>query len=153
MIRRPRPADRTRYKVQDELQPVSERDSRQDADAIAIHRTKVRRQSESPVRRRERSVSVAASPHRQRHLENNAPAAGRSLIAKKSCHHRETRGTETRPISAHTAIRRQSEFPQPSVLPSVVWAVSGACYTKFRCSDITGCTTATPLCGVPIAKA
>jgi len=45
MIRRPRPADRTRYKVLDELQPVSERDSRQDADAIAIHRTKVRRQS------------------------------------------------------------------------------------------------------------
>src|SRR6478752_1522142 len=124
MNRRPRRADRTRYKLLGELQPISERDSRQDADAIAIHRTKVRRQSESPVRRRERTVSVAASPHRQRHLENNAPAAGRSLIAKKPCHHRERRGSETRPISAHTAIRRQSEFLRPSALPSVVWAVS-----------------------------
>src|SRR5436190_18489743 len=46
-------ADRTRYKLPGELRPVSERDWRRDANAIAIRRTKVRRQSESPVRRRE----------------------------------------------------------------------------------------------------
>src|SRR5436190_22444794 len=122
MIPRLRRADRTRYKLLGELRPVFERDSRQDADAIAIHRTKVRRQSESPVRRREQTVAVAASPHWQRHLENNAPAADRSLTAKKSCHHRETRDSETHPISAHTATPHQSEFLRPSVLPSVVWA-------------------------------
>src|SRR5882757_6490672 len=118
----PRLADQTRYKLPGELRPVSERDSRQDADAIAIHRTKVRRQSESPVRRRERTVAVAASPHWQRRLENSAPAADRSLTAKKSHHDREMRDSETHPISAHTATPHQSGFLRPSVLPSVVWA-------------------------------
>src|SRR6266481_9723723 len=126
MIRRPRRADRRRYKLLGELRPVSERDARQDADAIAIHRTKVHRQQESPVRRRERTLAVATSPRSRRHLENNAPAADRSLIAKRSFPHRETRDSETHPISAHTATPYQSEFFRPSVLPSVVWAVSAA---------------------------
>src|SRR5438874_13349436 len=98
MIPGPRRAGRTRYKLLAELRPVSERDSRQDADAIAIHRTKVRRQSELPVRRRERTVAVAASPHWQRHLESSAPAADRSLTAIKSCHDLETRDSGTHPI-------------------------------------------------------
>src|SRR5437762_7138990 len=98
MIPEPRRADRTRHKLLGELRPVSERDSLQDADAIAIHRTKVRRQSESPIRRRERTVAVATSPHWQRHLESNAPAAGRSLTAKRPCHDSETRDSGTHPI-------------------------------------------------------
>src|SRR5262245_16881363 len=123
MIRHPRRADRTRYKLLDERRPVFGRDSRQDADAIAIHQMKVRRQSESPVRRPEQIVAVAPSLLWQQRRENNAPAAGRSLIVNKPRRHRETRGSETRPISAHIAIRPQSEFLRSSVLPSVVWAV------------------------------
>src|SRR5262245_11348877 len=110
MSRRPRRADRTRYKLLDERRPIFERDSRQDADAIAIHQKKVRRQSESPVRHRERIVPVAASTHWQQHRENNAPAADRSLIVSKPHRLRETLGSETRPISAHIATRPQSEF-------------------------------------------
>src|SRR6187431_497945 len=119
--------DRIRCRRPDELPPVFERDWQLGADAIAIHRRKERRQPESPVRRRERTVAVAASQYWQRHLENNVPAVDRSLIAKKSCHHPETRDIESHPTSARTASRVQPEFHRPNALPSAATAVLRAC--------------------------
>src|ERR1051325_7429693 len=106
------------------MQRVSEHDSLRDADAIAIHRMKVRRRLESPVPHQERTVVSATSLHSQERRENNVPAVVRSLIAKRSYRDRETRGSETRPIWVHTAIHRQSGFRRLIALPSVVRAIS-----------------------------
>src|SRR5436190_18680792 len=131
-------ADRTRCKRLDELQRVSERGSRQDANVVAIHQMKVRRQPESPAHHRERIVAVAASPPWLQHRENNAPAADRSLIVKRSRRHRETRDSGSHPISVHIASHRRSESHRPAALPSVVWQVSAASYDMFRNACITG---------------
>src|SRR5262245_60612136 len=127
-----RRAGRTRYKGLGKLLRVSERDSPRDADAVAIHRMKVRRRPESPVRHRERIVALATLPRWPQHPENNAQEVDRSLIAKKSCLDRETPDSETRPISVHTASPRQSEFRRPTVFPLVVWEVSASSCVLVR---------------------
>ena len=105
---------------------VSAPDSQPGADEVVVRQTTIVCRLQSRAHRRPRTFSPVNAGAPRLCQGNSDRAAGRLSIAKRFLHHCETRDSESRPISAHTASCRQPELYPPISPPSAEMAVLAA---------------------------